>query len=69
MDNYVPDHPDIVSAERTGYPREYGERETFRCPSCGEIPRWDDDLFFNDTNEIIGCSRCIHARVVDDYLS
>lgn len=54
---YIPDHPAVAMALRTGYP----EAESFPiCPVCGE----ETDTFIKSriTGEIIGCDNCAYER-------
>lgn len=49
-------HPDITSAERTGYP--YGKEPVYpRCPVCGE----ECEIIYRNERygDIIGCDVCI----------
>lgn len=51
---YVPDHPDIVSAERTGYPR----RRKIYCDECSKDIT-DDIEIYEDTYHQHLCKECL----------
>lgn len=56
---YIPDHPAVAMALRTGYPTE-DEGQWPRCPVCGE----ETDTFIKSriTGEILGCDNCAYER-------
>ena len=54
------EHPDITSALKTGYPRDYSEPEPYRCPVCEAIV--EEYVYKNRYNEIIGCDRCVQTQ-------
>ena len=53
----VSDHPDIRSAERTGYPSYERDRVIFRCDECGESI-YEGDTYYRIGDSII-CDECI----------
>ncbi len=55
------EHPDITSALKTGYPRDYSVPEPYRCPVCGATV--DEQVYKNRDDEIIGCDRCVHPVI------
>ena len=54
----VPDHPDIVCAERTGYP-PWNDGKVPICPVCGVQC---ETIYKDWTGDIVGCDDCITAR-------
>ena len=55
--NMLSDHPDIVWAERTGYPK-WGQPEVFECDRCGdELDSWED-VYSNSEHECL-CEHCL----------
>lgn len=58
MTEYLPDHPDIASAMRTGYPKGVEPKEPI-CPRC----RKPCDTIYKDlTEEIVGCDLCVSSH-------
>lgn len=59
----LPDAPWIRDAEINGMP----EAEDVYCPVCGaENP---EDFWVDDTDEVIGCTCCLHRRDPWQYMA
>lgn len=59
----IPDHPVIVSCERTGYPPWIKPRE-YTCPICGA----ECETVYTDVlNQVVGCDLCLQAKDVYEY--
>lgn len=58
MNFEIPDHPDIASAMRTGYPRGVEEKEPV-CPECGQPC---DTIYKNNDGIVIGCDNCVSTH-------
>jgi formylmethanofuran dehydrogenase subunit E len=54
----VPDHPDIVAAMKTGYPRQHKEELYLECDCCGET-LYEDEVYEDEQYEHL-CERCLH---------
>lgn len=54
----VPDHPDIIWAERTGYP-EWNQPQATLCEYCGE-ELWEDEVFQDEYHDHL-CKWCLLA--------
>lgn len=61
----LPDHPDIISAIQTGYPRNKVDEEDVDevCENCGEPIDYDD--VYEDGGETL-CRYCLLARYKKD---
>lgn len=54
----IPDHPDILRAERDGMPRE-----TPVCPVCGQ----ECEKMYTDTcGDVLGCDMCVKEDEPDE---
>lgn len=52
----IPDHPDIVSAMRTGYPT-WNQPKSHYCEECGEC--LDDETVYEDNMHDYLCRACL----------
>lgn len=54
----IPDHPDIVSAMKTGYP-SWNQPDESRpyCEECGECLE-DEDLYYDESHNCL-CRKCL----------
>lgn len=62
-----PDHPDIVSAMATGYPRGVkDEYDEIRCCECGRVIEEDEDVYECRTHATLceECLKMLHRRYV-----
>lgn len=62
MADILRDHPDIESAQRTGYPAGHREFSCI-CPVCGA----EAEEFFLSDGEIAGCNDCITRKDAYEY--
>lgn len=60
----IPDHPDIVAAERTGYPR--GHREPPKCKWCGKELSCSDPVYYIDGDWC--CEECTEDYIEEQFL-
>ena len=52
----IPDHPDIVSAMRTGYGR-FNQPKSYYCEECGKCLD-NEEIYETDTYEFL-CESCL----------
>lgn len=50
----IPDHPEIESAMRTGYP-SWMQTDTPVCPVCGE----ETETYYAINGDVVGCENCV----------
>lgn len=62
----VPDHPEIISAHRTGYPSWNQPNEDYHeyCGECGREIKEDEDSYECRTHRILceDCLKMLHKR-------
>ena len=56
---WIPDHPAIRRAERTGYYEEKEPEENY-CPICGEACY----RLYRQYGVIIGCDQCVEEEIL-----
>lgn len=65
MMEYVPDHPDIESCMRTGYP-VWNQPVEYQCEACG-IELEVDDSYEDEDHEFL-CEECVLNLHKKEYL-
>lgn len=61
----IPDHPDVASALRTGYPLGAQESKAIKCDYCGKELSGDDYVF--DYGGSPTCEECLMENLKEDY--
>ena len=63
MDNGL-DHPDVVHALETGYPRPF-RKERRWCPAC-ERTLYAHNTVYTNYKEVVGCEFCMGEMTADE---
>ena len=57
MSMNIPDHPDITSAMKTGYP-SWGQLQPLCCDNCSEELGDEDEVYTDQHHEVL-CKECL----------
>lgn len=59
-------HPEILRAERTGYPKPYSNPQIIRICDCGRSIYQDDCSITCSICGVVGCNHCIEKDWIDN---